>query len=160
MIGIILRKKVWTEKFIKKYSSELPEDIRGDEVSLSYSKLFFSNKNYEKSLQYLSGFKGMNYLHYSDSSVLKLCTYYETDKYEEAFFEMDKFRHYIRNHNEIPKIHKEYALNFLKIYKMLINIKTGVDGTDLFQIENSMKKIKLKSRESWLMEKIKELRKK
>ncbi len=73
---------------------------------------------------------------------------------------MDKFRHYIRNHNEIPKIHKEYALNFLKIYKMLINIKTGVDGTDLFQIENSMKKIKLKSRESWLMEKIKELRKK
>ena len=43
---------------------------------------------------------------------------------------------------------------------MLINIKTGVDGTDLFQIENSMKKIKLKSRESWLMEKIKELRKK
>ena len=160
MIGIILKKKVWTEKFIKKYSREIPEDIRGDEVSLSYSKLFFSNKNYEKSLQYLSGFKGINYLHYSDSSVLKLCTYYETDKYEEAFFEMDKFRHYIRNHNEIPKIHKEYALNFLKIYKMLINIKTGVDGTDLFQIENSMKKIKLKSRESWLMEKIKELRKK
>lgn len=160
MIGIILKKKDWTEKFIKKYSKELPGDIRADEVNLSFSKLFFSNKDYEKSLQYISGFKGMNYLHYNDSSVLKLCTYYETKKYEDAFFEMDKFRHYIRNHDGIPRIHKEYALNFLKIYRMLINIKTGVDGTDLYKLENTMKKIKLKSRESWLMEKIKELKKK
>ncbi|MBS1552795.1 MAG: hypothetical protein JST15_12090 [Bacteroidetes bacterium] len=159
MIGIMLKKKTWTEKFIRKYSGMLPENIRSDEVSLSYSKLSFSNKNYEKSLHYLSGFRGINYLHYSDSSVIKLCTYYETNKFEEAFFEIDKFRHYIRNHNEIPKIHKEYALNFLKIYKLLINIKTGVDGKDLFQIENIMKKLKLKSRESWLLEKIRELRK-
>ena len=160
MIGIILGKYIWTENFIKKFSKYLPEEISSDEVNLSYSKLFFSRKNYERSLQYLSGLKGLNYLHYSDSAILKLCTFYEIQKYEEAYYEMDKFRHYIRNHDDIPKIHKEYALNFLRIYKMLIKIRTGVDKKDLFQIENAMNKTKLKSRESWLSEKITELRKK
>ena len=42
---------------------------------------------------------------------------------------------------------------------MLIKIKTGVNKKDLFQIENAMKKLKLKSRESWLTEKLMELKK-
>jgi hypothetical protein len=160
LIGIILRKIKWTENFIKKHSVELPEEIRKDEINLSYSKLFFSLKNYEKSLQYISGLKNLNTLHYSDSAILKLCNYYETGKFEEAYSETDKFRHYIRNHIEMPKIHKEYALNFLKIYKMLLKIKTGVNKKDLYQTEDAMKKLKLKSRASWLTEKISELQKK
>ncbi len=159
LIGIILGKTDWTEKFIKNHSGELSEEIRNAEVSLSYSKLFFSRKNYERSLHYISGLKNLNVIHYSDSAILKLCNFYETKKYEEAFFEMDKFRHYISNHEEMPKIHREYALNFLKIYKMLIKIKTGVDKKDFFQVENTMNKMKLISRASWLSEKIKELKK-
>ncbi len=157
LIGIILEKFTWTKNFIKKYSSELPEENREDEINLSYSKLFFNDKYYEKSLQYLSGFKGLNYLHYCDSSILKLCNYYETGKFEEAFFEMDKFRHYLRNHREIPRIHKEYCINFLKIYGLLIKIKTGVDNRELISAENLMSKITPVSRASWLREKIKEL---
>jgi hypothetical protein len=158
LIGILLKKIKWTEDFIKRYSGELPEENREDEIKLSYSKLFFSTQNYEKSLAYLSGFKGLNYLHYCDSSILKLCNFYETAKFEEAFFEIDKFKHYLRNHKEIHKIHKEYFNNFLKIYPMLIKIKTGVDRKDLFDIENIMRKSKLISREEWLGEKIRELK--
>lgn len=160
LIGIILKKIDWTEKFIKDHAKELPEEIRNDEINLSYSKLFFSRKNYERSLQYISGLKNLNVIHYSDSAILKLCNFYETKKYEEAYFEMDKFRHYISNHEEMPKIHREYALNFLKIYKMLLKIKTGVDKKDFYQAENTMNKMKLISRASWLSEKIKELKKK
>ncbi|MDQ3022438.1 MAG: hypothetical protein M3R36_18005 [Bacteroidota bacterium] len=157
LIGIILKKLKWTENFINKYSNELPEENRDDEIKLSYSKLFFSDKNYVRSLQYLKGFKGLNYLHYCDSSILKLCTFYETKNFEEAFSGIDKFRHYLRNHNEIPKIHKEYCLNFLKIYQLLIKITTGVDKKELYVIENLIKEIRPVSRESWLEEKIKEL---
>lgn len=160
LIGIISGKISWTEKFIKEHSKELSDDIRNAEVSLSYSKLHFSRKNYEKSLHHLSGLKNLNVIHYSDSAILKLCNYYETKKYEEAYFEMDKFRHFIRNHNEMPKIHKEYALNFLKIYKMLIKIKTGVDNKDIYEIEETMNKLKLISRAPWLKDKINELRNK
>lgn len=158
LLGIKLKKIRWTEKFISKYSKELPEENRDDEINLSYSKLFFSNKNYEKSLQYLDGFKGLNYLHYCDSSILKLCTYYEIEKYEEAFFEIDKFRHFLRNHKEIPVIHKEYTQNFLKIYQILLKIKTGTGNDELYTAKNLMNKKKPVSRENWLSEKINELK--
>lgn len=157
LIGLLMKKMRWTENFIRKYSGELPEENREDEIKLSYSKLFFKNKNYGKSLQCLSGFRGLNYLQYSDSSILKLCTFYETGKYEEAFFEIDKFKHYIRNHNEIQNIHKEYFNNFLKIFQMLIKIKTGVNKKEILLVKNLMEKFKLISRESWLNEKIEEL---
>jgi hypothetical protein len=158
LLGIKLKKIKWTQNFIKNYSEELPEENREDEVNLSYSKLFFSNKNYEKSLQHLKGFKGLNYLHYCDSSILKLCTYYETKKYEEAFFEIDNFRHFLRNHKEIPKIHKEYTQNFLKIYQTLLKIKTGVGIEELYIAENLINLLKPVSREIWLAEKINELK--
>ena len=56
--------------------------------------LFFSYGKYERSLKYLKGFKGLNYLHYSDSTILKLCNYYEMESYEEAISEIDKLRQY------------------------------------------------------------------
>lgn len=158
LIGIILKKLKWTEEFIKKYSVFLPEENREDEIKLSYSKLFFSSKNYKRSLEFLSGFKGNHYMYYCDASILKLCTYYETEKYEEAFSEMDKLKHYLRNHTEVPEIQMEYFLNFLRIYHLLIKIKTGVNKKDLFELETQMKKKKLRSRENWLEEKISELK--
>lgn len=158
LIGIIVKRIKWTEDFIKKYSEYLPEDNRDDEIKLSYSKLFFSSKHYKKSLECLTSFKGQNYMHYCDASILKLCTYYETEKFEEAFSEMDKLKHYLRNHSEVPEIHREYFLNFLKIYLLLIKIKTGVNNKDLTELENQINKKKLRSREHWLREKISELK--
>lgn len=157
LIGIILKKFKWTEDFIKKYSHELPPENRSNEVRLSYSKLYFSNKNYEKSLDYLEGFKGLNYLHHCDSSILKLCSYYELNEYEQAFSDLDTFRHYLRNHREIEKIHKEYYMNFVKVFQMLIRIKTSANESGVFDVESLMDKIKLASRKKWLEEKIEEL---
>ncbi len=97
-------------------------------------------------------------MHYCDASILKLCTYYETEKFEEAFSEMDKLKHYLRNHSEVPEIHREYFLNFLKIYLLLIKVKTGVNNKDLTELENQINKKKLRSREHWLREKISELK--
>lgn len=158
LLGIILKKHKWTENFIKKYSRELTEDYREYEIRLSYSRLYFSKKEYSRSLGYLENFKGLNYLHYCDSSVLKLCNYYEAEKFEDAFFEIDKFTHYLRNHKEIPKIHKIYSLNFLKIYLKIIKIKTGTEKKNLLDLENLFEKTELISRKNWLKEKIDELK--
>ncbi|MEO8447641.1 MAG: hypothetical protein ABI528_09110 [bacterium] len=157
LLGIILKKFEWTEKFINKYSKELPVDTRDDETKLSYSRLYFGKREYGRSMSYLANFRSTNYLHYCDSSVLKLCTYYETEKFEEAFSEMDKFRHYLRNHKEIPKIHKIYTSNFLKMYQMLIKIKTDAGKKDLYEIVKLYEKTPLASRRNWLGEKITQL---
>lgn len=157
ILGIMLKKTNWTKNFIKNYSNELPAANRDDEIRLSYSKLFFSSKDYGKSLEYLENFKGNDYLHYCDSSIMKLCSYYETRKFEEAFSEIDKFSHYLRNHNEIPKPNKEYFRNFLKVFQTLIKTKTKADVKNLFLLENKIDKLKFVSKRMWLCEKISEL---
>lgn len=160
LLGILLKKYNWTENFIKKYSHEIKEDEREDEIKLSYSRLYFSQKEYDKTLSILKNFRGLNYLQYCDSSVLKLCTFYETKDYEDAFSEIDKFRHYLRSHKEIPRIHKVYTRNFLKLYLMLIKLITGVEKKDLSGIEELFRKTLLVSRRNWISEKINELRNK
>jgi len=158
LTGIILNKKKWTENFIKKYSVYLPEESSEDEIKISYSKLFFSYGKYERSLKYLKGFKGLNYLHYSDSTILKLCNYYEMESYEEAISEIDKFRHYLRNHKGIPDIHGTYYKNYLKIYTYLLKIRTSADKINTGELQILFKKNKPVSKESWLGKKISELK--
>lgn len=156
LLGLMLKKYRWTETFIKKYSSELPEESRDDEVRISYSRLFFNSKEYKRSLENLKNIKGHNYLYYCDSSILKLCCYYEIEKYEDAFFEIDKLRHYLRNHREIQKIHKEYFSNFLKFYQALLKSVTDPGRKKEFLLKQ-LKEVNFVSKRIWLEEKIKEV---
>lgn len=158
LIGVVLNKFDWVEKFIRKYSKELPEEIRKSEVKISYSRLYDKKGMFEKSLEYLRDLRSTNYLHYTDASVLKLCAYYELGKIEEAFFEIDKFRHYIRNHIEIPKVHLEYNLNFINIFQKLLKVKIEPGNKNIDLIEIQLSKLKLVSRKLWLTGKISELK--
>ncbi len=159
MLGTMMKKTAWTNEFIRRYSKELSPENRDDAVKISYSRLEFANRNYEKVLKNLKDLKdskGATYLHYCDCSVLKLCSYYETEMLDEAYSEIDKLRHYLKNHSEIPKIHKEYFVNFVRIYQRLLNSKSKFrkQGNDLMPLMENSKHI---SSRLWLEEKILEL---
>lgn len=153
-IGIAIKKYKWVEDFIKKYSKELPEEIREDEINLSFAKLYFANKHFEKSLLHLNKVKGLNYLHYNDASVLKLCCYFELHRFEDSYFEIDKLKHYLRNHKEIPKVHNEPPLNFVRSYLKILNKKTNPVESDLGFLEKEINQTKSVSKRDWLLEKI------
>lgn len=153
-IGIEIGEYKWVENFIRKYSKELPHDVREDEINLSFAKLYFSSKQFKKALENLSHIKGKNYLHYSDSSVLRLCCYYEMARYEDAFGELDKFKHYLRNHPEMPKIHKTPNISFMKVYQKILNSITQSGKSDLGILEKEINSYKNISRRKWLLEKI------
>lgn len=157
LIGLILKKYKWTENFIKKYSRELPEKNREYEIRISLSKVYFSNRDYEKAMDLIEGFKGITYMHYCDSSILRLCIFYEVGKYEDAFREWDKFRQYLKNHLKVPAAVKEYMDNFLKLYMKLLKIKTSTEQKNASLLFHEFKKIKLISRRDWLEEKLNEL---
>lgn len=153
-IGIAVKEYKWVDNFIKKYSKELPMKFKEDEVNLSYAKLFFANSFYEKSLSTLNGIKTSNYLQYTDSSILKLCSFYELDKYEEAFLELDKLKHYLRNHKEIPEIHHCNISNFIVCYQKLIKIHTQPDKKEIVFLENEIRKNRFMSKKEWMSDKI------
>lgn len=154
-IGIELKKYKWTENFIKKYSKELPENSRDDEMNLSYAKLYFAERQFEKAIQHLNKIQGLNYLHYTDASVLKLCCYYEFNRIDDAMYELDKFRHYLKNHREIPEIHIVPNVNFIKVYQKLVNNKAKRKEIDLGFLKKEIVGLKFISKGEWLLEKIK-----
>ena len=156
-IGLALKKYKWVEDFISKYSKELPAEFRDDEVNLSYAKLYIAYRHFEKSLSNLKEIRTVNYLLYLDSSVFKLCCYYELGKLEEAFLEIDKIRHYLRNHKEIPDVHKEPGLHFVRIYQKLLKANSMPEKTEAGYLEKEVMRIMSISRKDWLVEKIAEL---
>jgi len=156
-IGIAIKKYKWVENFIQNYSGKLPVGIRKDETMLSYAKLYFEKKNYKRSLENLNEVNASHYLQYIDSSLLKLCNYYELEKYEEAFLEIDKQIHFLKNHREIPRIQHFYCINFVKIYKKLIRIKTEPVFSDKGIINKELAGYKHIAKRNWLQKKIFEL---
>ncbi|MBK8554162.1 MAG: hypothetical protein IPL53_25195 [Ignavibacteria bacterium] len=156
-IGLSIKEFQWVENFIEKYSKELPEEIREDETTLSHAKLYFAKRKFEKSLLRLQNIRTIYYLLYIDSSSLRLCNYYELKKYEEAFLELDRLKHYIRNHNEIPKVHKITIENFIRTYMKLLRIQTDPAKEELGFLGKEVKSLKMISKREWLLEKIGEI---
>lgn len=153
-IGISLKKHNWVENFIIKYSVNLPPEMRNSETKLSFAKLEFEKKNFHRSLENLYEVKATHYLQYIDTSLLKLCNYYELEKYEEALLEIDKQNHYIKNHKEIPMVQYKYVVNFIKILKLLIRKSTEPYNKDKGIIEAEYRKLKHIAKRIWLEEKI------
>lgn len=158
-IGISIKKYKWVENFIKKYSGVLPPELRDSETKFSYAKLDFEKKNFRKSLDNLNELKSTHYLQYIDTSLLKLCNYFELKKYEEAFLEIDKHKHYLKNHKEIPLIQHKYTVNFMKVYLRLVKYFTEPEKKDPGLIESEFKKYKHIAKKGWMREKILEITK-
>jgi hypothetical protein len=158
LIGIELNELDWVKYFIEEYSKYLPDSTRDDEIRISRSKIDMHTSDFQKSLEHLKDIKPSNFIHYLDVSTLKLCNYYELGLYEESYSEIDKFKHYIRNHKEMPKVHKTYASNFLKIYSMLLKAKTNPKYGDAELIRIQIKSTGFMNKAGWAMKKLLELK--
>jgi hypothetical protein len=158
-IGLAIKKPEWVVDLVNKYYNELPEEFREDEIKLYFAKLDISKNNYEKSLLNLNDIKDTNYLVYMDSSTLKLCCYYELGMYEEAYLELDKLKHYIRNHKEIPKVHYSFNAVFIQIYHKLLKIVTEPHKEkDIGYLEKELYSLGVVTKKEWLLEKILEIK--
>lgn len=158
LIGIELNELDWVKYFLEEYSKYLPDSTREDEVKISRSKICMHISDFQKSLGHLKDIKPSNFMHYADVSTLKLCNYYELGLFEEAYSEIDKFKHYIRNHKEMPKIHRTYASNFIKVYSMLLKAKTDPKFGDVELIRKQIKSTAFMNKAAWAMKKLLELK--
>lgn len=157
LIGIELNELKWVEEFLEKYSMHLPDITREDEVNISRAKIAMATGNFKESMEYLDKTKPANFMHYLDVANLKLCNFYELGKTEESYSEIDKARHYIRNHKEVPRMHKLYFTNFVKIYSLLLKAKTDPSFKDLEYIGNELRSATYTNRGRWLQKKLDDL---
>ncbi|MDD5363464.1 MAG: hypothetical protein PHN88_15180 [Ignavibacteria bacterium] len=139
--GIKVGQYKWAESVIKKYSPLLPANIRGDEINLAEVRIKFYRREFEKALAAIEKYRSRNNMHQIDSLRYKLASYYEMRRYEEAYSEVDRSKHYLKNNkSKIPEIHIAYFKRFLDKLLKLLNYHANPYKKDpeliLHEIEN------------------------
>ena len=156
-VALRLKKISWIKWFIEKYSPELPKDIRTDEVNLSYGLVHYHESKFKKALEYLNLVKGENYIHYTDSKNYKLRIFYETGQYEEAFMELDNYKHYLRTHAEIPDSYKKTFKIFVNEYSSLLKVKVNDNYEKAELLRHSISNSHRTSARTWILKKLDEM---
>ncbi len=159
VVGLRLKKYKWVEEFIKKYSDELPLEVRDIEINMAYTRLYMSKKEFNNALMSLEKLKTNNSLYILDASRIKLRIYYEMMKFEEAILEVDRVKHYIKNNTKrIALSVRKYSKDFLEKYNELLKLRLSPDKKE---IDYFMKKVQESSGlvlKEWIMEKVSEMR--
>ena len=158
VVGIRLKQYAWVEKFIEKYSLELPEEIRDVEKNTAYARLYFVKKEFGKAIEYLNNLKTHNYIYILDASRLRLRIYYETLDFEKAFLEIDNIKHYIKNNpKKISLMVRKYSFEFLDFYNKLLKYRLNPQVKDLEYFAKEVKESKTLIGKEWFGTKIAEL---
>ncbi len=147
----------WIKWFIENYSQYLPQNVRDDEINLSYGILYYHESDYNNALLFLNKVAGENYIHYMDSKYYKLRLYYETQDYEGAILEIDNYKHYLRSHKEIPDTFAKPYKVFIKEYSVLLNAKLKNKPEDAGILAEQIKSKAITPRRRWLLNKLNEL---
>jgi len=157
--GLKVRQYKWVEMVIKKYSPLLPVHLRDDEVNLAMIRMCFNRKEYGKALTLINNHKTKNNLHNLDSMRYKLACFFELKRFEEAYFEIDRSKHYLKyNRSRLPEFHRMYFKKFLdKVLKILNYIANPFNKDPemiLFEIESDESNYLMKD---WVSRKAREL---
>jgi hypothetical protein len=159
VVGLKLKKFKWVEEFIQKYSDELPLEIRDDEINMAYARLYMFKKEYLKAIKLLNSKRTSNYIYTLDASRIKLRCYYEITDFENAFLEIDRIKHYIKNNTKkIALSVRKYSKEFLDIYNELLKLKLSPDKKEIGYLLKNIQNSGILPFKDWLSEKIKEMK--
>jgi len=158
VVGIRLKQYKWVEMFIKKYSDELPPEIKEEETYMAYARLYFGKREFDKSLEMTNNIQTDNPLYFLDASRFKLRIFYETVNFEESFLEMDRIKHYIKNNTKkIALPIRKYSKEFLDSYNQLLKFRLSPNKKELDFFMKKIKESVTLVTKNWFVEKIKEL---
>jgi len=150
----------WAESFINKYEKFLEKVNYETVINLSYAHINFSKKDFTKALKHLNKIKPIKRWEFKFGvKELTLLTYYELSMFNEIYYLLDSFRHFISSMGaHFSKNRIISRNNFIKYYSKLIKAKDRHKKIDLTEMILDLKNTELVifGRE-WLMEKVKEL---
>ena len=157
MTAIELNELEWAENFIKSESEKLKPSLRLSMTNLCLAELEFKRKNFKKSLDYLGLVKYDSFFFRTDIKFLQMCIYYELKYFEQAIYDVESVRKYLKKGKDKTNDQTTY-LNFLTYYSRLLklNSKAGNSeaGKDLLELKKMSGKIEYYD---WLVEKFSKL---
>jgi hypothetical protein len=154
--GLTIKEYDWTEKFVNSYVDELSPEFRDNMRNQALAYIYFDKKQYEEALKYIKKINFDIIVQKADVKIMMLKLYYELSLFDSAYSLCDTFSKFIHKNKNVSELFKVRYIEFLKIYRKLINKKSGVSeeppGDIEFELQNSKHILSRK----WFCEKIAE----
>lgn len=156
--GLAISRKdyVFIENLLSSYTPLLDDEVRDVVSSFVNAYLNFEYKNYDKTIQILSGIKIPNWHTHLRTKILYLKTYYEMEYYEEGFTLLDALKHYINKEEKLAEDGREYCKKMHKIFFSLFRLKTDLQKfskIDVMALQKEINELSMVAGKEWLMEK-------
>lgn len=139
--------------FIKNYSQYFDQVYKDDLINYGRSIEAFEKKQFERSLELISKTKFALPLFKNDQKILKLKCFYELDNTEPFYFELDSYKHFLRNSVSLDKDVLESGQNFSSSILKLKKNKDSDNKDKIYLVEKEIKKLSLISEKKWLLQK-------
>jgi len=146
----------FAEKFIEKYKDMVPENERSNVVNHARAELEFVKENFEKALEYLSIPKYNNISEKLRANNMYLRIYYELERSDQFFYQIDSFKHFLKNVKSLSSNLIKVRQNFVKYILILYKIKLGEMETDFEVLKKEIAGSQLVNYK-WIMKKLNKL---
>lgn len=158
LIALSFKELEWTKNFINEYLHELPPEQQKNMLNYSYAHYYFYDKDFNKSLEYLSKVKLDVFSHKEDVKRLQLMVYFEQGRLEESYYLIDTFKHFLSENPKVTEDTRVKIKDFIKTISKLIKLRENKEMAQLIQFKNELSKKRIPFKE-WFIEKANELEK-
>lgn len=156
VLGIKIGEFDWVEDFIKEYRNKLPIQDRKSIYQYQLAKLRYEQKRYKEAMQLLATFNSKDdYLINLAAKYTLMKIYYELNELNSLEYLIDSTRTYLRRKDKLAEHHKKYYKDIIKLFKRLINLRSGEKAKSDFKERVML--IKVKSVRDWFLEQIEKL---
>ncbi len=159
--GTRLKEYKWCEKFLHDYKEKLPAADRENAFVFNLATLYYSQKDYDKSLKLLQTVEFTDVYYSLGARSLLLKVYYEADELEPLYSLFDSFKIYLKRNKLISAYQYRAHFNLIKMTKRLAKIKsmTGLSRRETITKEIDALKKKIEATPeitnlNWLVEQI------
>lgn len=139
-LGLILKKYVWTIKFIKKYIKFIKPDIRKNLYHFSLAEYYFRRKMYKSAIEHFHKVTFDEFIFKIDLKNLMLMCYYETKQYESALSLIYTYEQFLSKDKTISADQRRRYKNFIDSVKKLVLYRASAGNESTLSIEISLNK--------------------
>ncbi|MCP4437958.1 MAG: hypothetical protein GY810_03360 [Aureispira sp.] len=157
IIGIALKlnQADWTKHFIQQYQQYLSSDIRETYVHYGTSKLFFSQKNYEKAMLLLQQVEYSDLFLNIDAKVMLLQMYYELGEYGTLESFLNSFKVFLMR-KKLIGYHKDIYMNIIRLTQKLLHVNP-FDKKEKQQLKITIEQTTPLTEKDWFLEQLQKL---
>jgi len=124
----------------------------------SYARYHFKNKEYEKTLEFISKFSPKNFSMKQIINMLKILSLYSLDYYEEALYSLNSYDQFSRNISKKTGTKRIYTSNFSNSIRSLIMHKLNTEPIDVRDLDKIVEDNKSTMFNFWFSEEAEKLK--